>query len=154
MSDLGIAIAVHLVSVVWWLGGIAFVTAVMLPAVARGLGSDPHEAFRRIEQRFAPQARVAVILAGLSGGYLLWRLGAWTWLGHAAFWWLDAMIGYWLLFLLLLFVIEPLGLMRRAMHYGNVDSDRFLYRMIRVHALLLVIGLVIVGGAAAGSHGY
>lgn len=154
MSGLGFAIAVHLIAVVWWLGGVASVTAVMLPAVAQGLGSDPHEAFRRIEQRFAPQARVAVIVVGLSGAYLLWRLGAWTWLGHAAFWWLDAMIGYWVLFMLLLFVLEPFGLMRRAMERGSTDSGQFLRRMIRVHALLLIIGLLIVGGAAAGSHGY
>lgn len=153
MSGLGIAIAIHILAVVWWIGGLAFVTTVFLPAVRHGLGSDPRAAFHQIENRFAPQARMAVILAGLSGVYLLWRLNAWQWLAQVAFWWLDAMILYWLLFALLLFVLEPVGVLKRAMR-GAADEAGMWRRMQRFHALMLAIALIIIGAAAAGTHGF
>lgn len=153
-SDLGAAIAVHLLAVLWWIGGLAFVTCVALPLL-RKLDDEAARAdlFRRIEDRFAPQARIAVVLAGLSGGYLLWRLQAWAWLGHATFWWLDAMIGYWLLFMLMLFVLAPAGVLARVMHC-NRDKEHGWWRMHVLHAGLLGLGLLIVAGAAAGSHGF
>ncbi|HEX5340553.1 MAG TPA: hypothetical protein VFX47_06695 [Gammaproteobacteria bacterium] len=95
MSDLGIAIAV-----VWWIGGIAFAATVFLPALRAGETGMPAPAFHAIECRFAPQACIAVILTGLSGGYWLWRC------------------------------------------------------LQRMHTLLLVIGLIIIAGAVAGSHGF
>lgn len=153
MSDLGIAIAIHLVSVLWWIGGLAFVSTVFLPAVRGGLGSDPRQTFQQIESRFAPQARVAVVLTGASGGYLLWRLHAWSWLSQPAFWWLDAMIVYWLLFMVMLFVLAPTGVLKRMMS-GTKNSQHGWQRMHYLHVLLLLIALVIIGGAAAGSHGY
>ena len=153
-SDLGVAIAIHLLSVLWWIGGLAFVTCVALPLL-RKLEDETARAdlFQRIEGRFAPQARIAVVLAGLSGGYLLWRLGAWEWLGHAAFWWLDAMIAYWALFMLMLFVLEPAGVLSRLMH-GSSSAERGWWRMHALHAVLLVAALIIIAGAAAGSHGF
>ncbi len=153
MSGLGIAIVIHVLAVVWWIGGLAFVTAVFLPAVRHGLGSDPRAAFYQIENRFAPQARIAVLLIGASGLYMLWRLHAWNWLAQASFWWLDAMILYWLLFVLLLFVLEPAGLLKRAIH-GAADEAGMWRRMQRFHLLMLVIALIIIGAAAAGTHGF
>jgi hypothetical protein len=80
-------------------------------------------------------------------------MGAWRWLARAAFWWLDAMILYWLLFALLLFVLEPIGVLKRAMR-GAGDEAGVWRRMQRFHALMLVIALLIIAGAVAGSHGY
>jgi len=153
MTGLGIAIAVHVLAVMWWIGGLAFVTVIILPAVRHGLGNDPRAAFHQIESRFAPQARIAVILVGLSGLYLLWRLDAWYWLAHIAFWWLDAMILYWALFALLLFVLEPAGVLERPMR-DAADEAGVWRRMQRFHAFMLVIALAIIAGAAAGSHGF
>ncbi|HET7921894.1 MAG TPA: hypothetical protein VFM15_03985 [Gammaproteobacteria bacterium] len=153
MSDLGIAIAVHVLSVVWWIGGIAFVACVFLPALRAGAVGDPAAAFRAIESRFAPQARIAVILVGLSGGYLLWRLELWRHLHHAAWWWLDAMMLYWLLFVMFLFVLAPLGLLRHIMRGAHPD-ERGWRRLQRSHTLLLSIGLVIIAAAAAGGRGF
>lgn len=150
MSDLGLALAVHLLAVVWWIGGLAFITAVFLPTMRRVLGADPQAAFCAIEGRFAPQARAAVLLAGLSGGYLLWRLQAWRWLAEPGFWWLDAMLLYWLLFVLLLFVLEPLGVLRRR----RADAAGGWRRLQGLHALLLALAFIIIAGAAAGSHGF
>ena len=62
---LGVAIAIHLLSVVWWIGGLAFVTAVALPELrTTPTEAERLEAFHRLEQRFALQARSAAILTG------------------------------------------------------------------------------------------
>lgn len=153
MTGFGIAIAVHVLGVVWWIGGLAFVTLVVLPALRHELGdSNPHALLETIERRFAPQARTALVLVGASGGYLLWRLQAWRWLALGSFWWLDAMIGYWLVFALLLFVIEPAGIL--ALPLRRLRNPVLVWRgMHALHAVLLAIAVVIVAAAAAASHG-
>lgn len=153
MTSLGVAIAIHVLSVLWWIGGLAFVTAVILPGLRSGQLGDTRAAFKVIESRFEPQVRIAVLLAGLSGLYLLFRLDLWGGFRDPRFWWLDAMVLFWLLFMVLLFVVSPAGLLARAGSSGGGDS-RVWRRMHRLHALLLMIALIIIGGAVAGSHGF
>jgi hypothetical protein len=66
---------------------------------------------------------------------------------------LDAMAPFWLLFAIVLFVIEPLGLLERAVRTDG-DAARNWCRMQRLHWVLLVIALGIVGAAVIGSHGF
>ncbi len=152
MTALAAAIVIHVISVIWWIGGLAFVTAVILPALRSGRAGDAQALFALIESRFAPQARIAVLLAGLSGLYMLFRLDLWKGFAQPHFWWLDAMVLFWLLFFLLLFVIEPAGLLERLARRGG-DQHRWL-RMQRMHLALLLIALAIIAGAVAGSHPY
>ncbi len=153
MTLISLAIVVHVLSVVWWIGGLAFVTAVILPALRAGRITDPRAAFEGIESRFAPQARVAVILVGLSGLYLLIRLDLWTAFFESGFWWLDAMVLFWVLFFLLLFVLEPTGFLKRVMR-GSPDRAVSWIRMERLHRVLLALALAIIAGAVSGSHGF
>lgn len=153
MLDLRIALAIHVISVIWWIGGLAMVTTVLLPGLRQGFHPDPGSALTYIERHFAPQARVAVLLVGITGVYMLSRLHAWSWLGSGRFWWLDAMLGYWFLFALMLFVLEPLGAHRWMKRETAVDGTR-LRRMQRVHAFMLLSGIVIVLGAVMGNHGF
>ena len=60
---------------------------------------------------------------------------------------------FWLLFVFLLFVVSPARLLGRVGRNGGDDS-RVWRRMHRLHLLLLVIALIIIGGAVAGSHGF
>lgn len=153
MTVLALAIVVHVLSVVWWIGGLAFVTTVILPALRARRIADPRAAFESIESRFAPQARVAVILVGLSGLYLLMRLGLWTAFAELRFWWLDAMVLFWVLFFLLLFVLEPTGVLKQVMR-ASPDRTVNWARMERLHRVLLAVALIIIAGAASGSHGF
>ena len=87
IDDFALARAIHLLAVVHWIGGVAVVTTIVLPR-ARAL-LDAHEAvaaFEAFEQRFASQARISILLAGLSGAYMLTKIGAWNSLQHASFW--------------------------------------------------------------------
>ncbi len=79
INDFAVARALHVLALVHWIGGVAMVTTIVLPR-ARAL-ADPHAAltaFEAFEGPFAVQARFSILLAGLSGFYMLNKLQAWT----------------------------------------------------------------------------
>ena len=155
MNTLILARALHVLSVLTWIGGLSLVTSAVLPALRCGdLDADPLRAFAAIERRFVWQARVAVLLAGVTGFYMVMRLDLWSRFRTANFWWMHAMLGVWLIFALALFVIEPLGLHRRLRNARSATPEAILSRLQRVHLVLLVLALVTVFGAVAGSHGW
>jgi len=103
-------VALHVVSVVLWIGGVAFVTTVLLPAVRRlKAPQERMQLFDQIEQRFAWQARVSTAIVGLTGFYMLYRFDMWDRFRHAAYWWIGVV---WLVFTAMLFVVEPFVLHR------------------------------------------
>src|SRR5262245_59378961 len=150
MTDLAIARALHVLAVVLWIGGVAMVTLVVLPAARAA--RDP-ALFERVERRFAAQTRWTLIVAGLSGLYMVERLGLWSRFAEARFWWMHAMVALWLVYALALFVLEPFLMRARFAERLRRDPDGALARMTRHHRLVLLVSLVIVGAAVAGSHG-
>ncbi len=152
MNPLAVAVALHVAGVVWWIGGVAMVTTVVLPLLRRAdLPPARREAlFDAVERRFSVQARIAVAVVGVSGLYLMQAIDAWAWMGQPAGWWLWAMIGVWCLFAVVLFVAEPI-LERRAS--PRPDADTRLARLHRRHLWVLAASIVTVLGAAMGAHG-
>ena len=151
----GIARALHVLAVIVWIGGVAMVATVLLPAVRRH--ADPGgrlELFERLESRFAAQARWITVLAGATGFWLVWRFDMWSRFVELRYWWMHAMVAVWLLFTAMLFVIEPLYLHRRLRERGRRDPAGTLAFIERFHWVLLILSLVTVFGAVAGSHGY
>lgn len=155
METLALTRAVHVLGVVLWIGGVAFVTTSLLPAL-RTLADreNPVELFERVERRFARQARVVTLVTGLSGFTLLHLLGGWHRYLSLGSWWLHAMTLVWLVFTLLLFVLEPLVLHRRLAERAARDPQGTLALLERAHRVLLALSLLAVGGAVAGSHGW
>ncbi len=155
MDDVAIARALHVLAVVIWIGGVAMATTVLLPAVRRGeLGTNWLQAFHAIEHRFVWQARIAVIVAGVTGFYMSARLDLWDRFTSARFWWMQAMVCLWLLFAFILFVAEPFIVDRHFRKWATAaprDAFRWLHRG---HWVLLVLSLITIFGAVAGSHGW
>jgi hypothetical protein len=81
------------------------------------------------------------------------ELDLWPRFGLAAFWWMHAMVGLWLLFALLLFVVEPLVVQARLRAWATRQPEQAFAWLQRAHWLLLALGLVTIAGAVAGSHG-
>ncbi len=154
MDDVIAARALHVLAVVIWIGGVAMATTVALPAVRRGeLGPDKFQAFQAIEHRFAWQARTAVILVGLTGFYMVWRLDLWDRFRAAGFWWMHAMVCVWLLFAFVLFIAEPFILHRHFRQWAAARPAIAFAWLHRAHWVLLVLSVVTILGAVAGSHG-
>ena len=124
MDDVTIARALHVLSVVLWIGGVALVTTVLLPAVRCFKAPEERVAFFEIvEWRFAGQARFTTALAGFTGFYMVVRLDLWGCFLSIAYWWMHAMVGVWLLFTLTLFLAEPLFLHRWLVARAKVDPE-------------------------------
>ena len=148
-----LARAVHVLAVVVWIGGVSFVTTVLLPAMR---GRPPEHWLREfdaIERRFAPQARIAVLLVLLSGLYMLYRYDLWQRFAHAEYWWMDLMVGVWLLFAALLFVVEPLALGRLVRRRAATAPEATLALLLWLHRVMLVLSLCADFAADGGSHG-
>lgn len=146
--------ALHVLAVVLWIGGVAFVTTVLIPALRRLEQPGARLAqFELLEGRFAWQARVTTLLAGLSGFYMLHWLQAWDRLGQAQFWWIHLMIAVWAIFSLVLYVLEPWFLHRRFHELARRDDRRAFVLVQRMHIVLLMLSLLAVAGGVAGAHG-
>jgi len=154
MDDVAIARALHVVSVVLWIGGVGFVTTVLLPAVRRLKALDERMMFfDQIERRFAWQARISTTVVGLTGFYMIYRVDLWDRFEYGAYWWMHAMVAVWLLFTLMLFLAEPLILQRWLRARSQVKPEATFRLVERLHRVLLFISLITVLGAVAGSHG-
>ena len=152
---MGVAVAIHVLAIVIWIGGVAMVTTVLLPLVRRkGQPVEKRLAlFEWFESRFVWQARVATVLVALSGFYMVHRYDLWSRFASAEFWWMHAMVAVWLIFTLLLFGIEPLGLDRRLRSRVSAGDESALTLLHRAHWVLLALSIVTALAAVAGSHG-
>jgi uncharacterized membrane protein len=154
MDGLAIALALHVIAVVLWIGGVGFATVAMLPALRDVADSDQRIAmFQAVESRFAPVARSSIIVAGATGVYLIYRLDGWSWFTAPPLWWMHAMVLVWLLFAVLLFIVEPFFLHRRFARQAKAAPDATFRRMQHMHWVLLALGLLTIAAAVAGSHG-
>jgi uncharacterized membrane protein len=154
MDDIAIVRAIHVISVVIWIGGVAMVTTVVLPAVRR-LDTAPRRValFEAVENRFVWQARIATLLVAASGFYMVARLDLWARFRTVQFWWMHAMVLVWLVFTIILFVGEPLVMRARKRRGVMSAPDVNAPRMQRLHWVLLVLSVFTVMAAVAGSHG-
>lgn len=154
MTDIALALAVHVVAVVLWIGGMAVVATVLMPVIRRTRPpAERFAAFHELEIRFAHQARITTLLAGASGFYMTWRLNAWSWFHSADTWWMPAMLLIWLLFTLMLFVIEPFFLHRWTARRAASDPASAFLWMQRLHHVVLGVSLLTIAGAVAGVQG-
>lgn len=147
MTTLNVLLGLHVLGVVWWIGGVAFITGVALPSMHRMDERERIGRIQQIEHRFAWQARVAVLLVGITGVWMLTLTGGTARLGVANGWWLDLMILVWALFALMLFVIEPLGLPARI---GLIHHR---VGFLLLHAVLLILGLAAIFCGVIGARG-
>jgi uncharacterized membrane protein len=152
MDDIALARLCHVVAIIGWIGGVWFVTLVELPVIERNtLDWKRREAFQRIEATFAPQARLWMLLAGASGLWMVWRGHMWARFRDQHYWWMHAMLWLWVLFFLILFVIEPLFLRRRIATSRRQEAD--FDRLVVMHRVLSIAGFITIVGTVAGVHG-
>ncbi|HEX5961141.1 MAG TPA: hypothetical protein VFY97_07835 [Rhodanobacteraceae bacterium] len=143
MTTFNILLAIHVLAVVWWIGGVFTVTTSLLPIFNRLQPPERIQRIKEFEGRFANQARIAVLLAGVTGFWMYALLpGAMV---HT--WWIGLMMLVWVLFAIMLFVAEPL---RLPVKVGAIQNPR---KFLVIHAVLLVLALAAIVGGVIGSRG-
>jgi len=154
MDDVGLALGLHVLAVIHWIGGLAFVTLVVLPlARLRSTAEEGVALFKSVERRFAAQVRFSIPLVGATGLWMTYRMDLWARFANPHFWWMSAMLGLWLVFTLIVFVMEPL-LHKRFEHQARLDPTSTLRRLAHLHVLLLGLAALTAFGAVAGEHGF
>ncbi|MEK6685141.1 MAG: hypothetical protein AABY99_02000 [Pseudomonadota bacterium] len=156
MDEFVFARVLHILGVVLWMGGVAMVTTVLLPTLARmQSATEAMVFFEQFKRRFAAQARFSTLFVGLTGFYMVYILDAWHRFTQWQYWWMHTMVLIWLLFSVMLFVMEPRGRRRQtnAFVQTNVSAETFV-RIQRKHLVLLMLSLLTIAGAVAGSHGW
>jgi hypothetical protein len=140
IDDIALARTVHVLALVHWIGGVSIVTTVVLPR-ARALpdAAQALAAFEAFERRFAVQARVSILLAGLSGLYMLAKYDAWYRFGYASFWWLHLM--------------EPFAIHRWFHDFALRQKDRAFALATRLHAAALLVSAIAIAAGVMGAHG-
>ncbi|TRX58432.1 hypothetical protein FNH22_13890 [Fulvivirga sp. M361] len=146
---------IHVIAVILWIGGVAMVTTVIIPAVKRLKSKEEQiKTFEQIEGRFALQAKITTLLTGVTGFYMLHVLEGWERYFDYRFWWIHAMTLVWVLFTLVLYVLEPFVLHKLFRKYAGENPARTFSFMHRAHWFLLLLSLITTAGAVAGSHGW
>ncbi|MEC9382831.1 MAG: hypothetical protein VYD06_00145 [SAR324 cluster bacterium] len=103
----------HVLAVVLWIGGVGFVTTVLIPSISKT--EEPAvrlKIFEAIETKFGFQVKLTTLIAGISGVYMLEVTDGWSRYLNYEFWWLHLMTFVWAVFTLVLFILEPLFLQK------------------------------------------
>ncbi|MAY84805.1 MAG: hypothetical protein CMP59_11800 [Flavobacteriales bacterium] len=155
MNEFLFARILHVLAVVVWIGGVSMVTTVIIPSIKKMQKKETQlNSFEQIEGKFASIAKIATILTALSGFYMLYVLDAWHRYLDLSFWWLHAMTIIWLIFTLILFVLEPFLLRGLFKRFIQENQEKSLRIMQRAHWVLLLLSLITIAAGVAGSHGW
>ncbi len=142
-----IALIIHVLAVVIWIGGVAFVTMIVFPMIQRTDNTlEQVMMFQGVEHRFAKIAKVMVILAGLSG-FLLIRekglsFGVWI------------MIGVWAFYASLLFGLEKI-LFKKLFESPTgkqLDTKQIFFRLQVFHWVILALSFFAIAAGIWTAH--
>ncbi len=149
-----VARVLHVFAIVIWIGGIAAVTTVIFPAIRR-IDSNEQKVwlFEQVEHNFRPQARTAWLIVGLTGIYMVGSLGAWKRFVEPHYWWMNAMVGLWVVFGLMLFIVEPLVVGPRIRRSLASEPRAALARIEVLHWMLLALSLAVIASVVGGIYG-
>ncbi len=146
---------IHVVSVVIWIGGVAMVTMVIIPSIKEmNSAKDKMASFESIEGKFQTIAKITTILTAITGFYMVEYLNAWQHFLQLKFWWMHAMVLVWLIFTIVLFVLEPFVLHKLFKKYMQENPENTFRIMHKAHWILLILSIITIIGAVAGSHGW
>ena len=153
MNEFALAMVIHVLAVVLWVGGVGMVTTVVIPIVRRLPSSaNSVDMFEAIQNRFAWLARFMILIAGGSGFYMLDFIGGWSRYSEPQYWWIHLMTFVWALFMFVFFVAEPVFLHRLFAKYVQINPAKTFVFVQVLHLFMLTLSLVAVCAAVANNH--
>lgn len=146
-------IAVHVLGVVIWIGGVSFVTIIVFPMLTRIEGSiEKVIFFQGVEHRFARIAKICVAIVGITGVWLLSITNGWsqlfTWRGIG----ITLMLVVWAFYVLVL-LFE--GKLFKALFKDEAQQDmsKIFTKLTAFHWLVLALSLSAVFLGVFAGHG-
>lgn len=149
---------IHVLTVILWIGGLAFVTIIVLPmAIKTPDALQKVLMFQRVEHRFAGLARIYNVITGASGFAMLFMMGWHRLLFTRAGIALTVMTMIWVFWFVMLWGLEPIVikkmLAKMAKEGDKMDIDAIFIRLNRMHWFMVVISLVAAAAGAIAAHG-
>lgn len=146
-------IALHVLSVVIWIGGVAFVTIIVFPMIIRMESSlEKVIFFQGVEHRFAKIAKITVTIVGITGGWLLYLTGEASYLFTLNGLGPTIMLLVWAFYVLVL-LFE--GRLFKVIFSGEAQRDtaKVFFRLSAFHWVVLGLSMLAVGVGVFAAHG-
>ena len=142
-----LALIVHIIAIIIWIGGVSFVTMITFPMIQRINSSlDQVLMFQGIEHRFAKIAKVMIVLIGLSGLILIYerRLSIGVWV----------MIAVWAFYALLIFGLEKIIFNKLFAKPSGEEFDmkKVFFTMQTFHWVVLTLSFFAVAAGILTAH--
>lgn len=149
---------IHLLTVILWIGGLTFVTMIVLPmAIKTPDALQKVLLFQRVEHRFAKIARFYNLLTGVSGFVMLFMTGWHRALFTRAGIPLTVMTLVWVFWFVMLFGLEPVIIRKMLDNMAKggtkMDIDAVFIRLNRLHYFMVAISLAASAAGALVAHG-
>lgn len=149
---------IHLLTVILWIGGLAFVTIIILPmAIKNPDALGKVLMFQRVEHRFAPLARIFVLITGISGFAMVLQMGWQNLYFTRAGVPLTVMTAIWVFWLVMLWGLEPLVIKKilenMAKSGAKMEIETIFARMNKLHWMMVLISMVAAAAGALVAHG-
>lgn len=146
-------IALHVVTIVLWIGGVAFVTIIIFPMLVTMEDSlEKVLLFQRVENKFARQARVYAWVAGITGGILLYLTGEYRILFSINGIGVTAMLIVWLIYTFIL-TFEKRIFKVLFSQQEKLDTAKIFRRLSIFHWFVLGLSLAAVFTGVLSGHG-
>jgi len=150
---------IHVLTVIIWVGGLGFITILMLPMIVKMPDAlQKVLLFQRIEHRFAPMARIYVVIVGITGFTMFYMAGMWDALFTTSGHFLLFMIAVWVFWVIMLFGLEPIiikrMLDRMAKSGAKMEIETVFNRMNVLHWVLLAVTLAASAAGSIFAHGF
>jgi uncharacterized membrane protein len=145
--------AIHVLGVVIWIGGVAFITMIVFPMLTKMENSlEKVLFFQGIEHRFARVAKSSLVVVGLTGGWLLYETGEWRILFGMAGIGPTLMLAVWTVYLLVL-LFE--GKIFRMIFGGKAEQDtnKVFVLLSGFHWVVLGLSLLAISVGVWTGHG-
>jgi len=146
-------LTIHVIGVVIWIGGVAFVTMIVFPMIMRMEGSfEKMLFFQGVEHRFARIAKACVVIAGITGFWLLYLTNGWGILFTKGGIGPTLMLVVWTFYL---FVLLFEGKLFKVIFKGESQRDtaQIFFRLSAFHWVVLGLSLFTIATGIWAGHG-
>ncbi len=146
-------IAIHVILIILWIGGVSFVTINIFPILMKMEDSlEKVRYFQAVENRFARQARLYLLLTGITGVLILFLERGWSVILSRQGLGILLMIIAWLLYLMIL-TFEKGFFKMLFKDAQSQDVSRIFFKLNLFHWGILTISLLAVFFGVYLGHG-